>query len=75
MSADVVFGEGSFPGCLLIVFSRQRDVAGGGGGTGGGSWEGEGRKRVHTLSSLFHIKTFKVPTNPNTHRECSTLMT
>lgn len=49
MSADVVFGEGSFPGCHLIVFSRQRDE---------GSWEGEGGKREHTLCSLsLHIKT------------------
>ena len=49
MSADVAFAEGSFPGCLLIVFSRQRD---------GGSWEGEGGKREHTLWSLsLHIKT------------------
>ena len=49
MSADVVFAEGPFPGCLLIVFSRQRD---------GGSWEGEGGKREYTLWSLsLHIKT------------------
>ena len=47
MSADVVFGEGSFLGCLLIVFSRQRD---------GGSWEGEGGKREHTLVSFSSYK-------------------
>ena len=67
MSADVVFGEGSFLSCLLIVFSRQKD---------GGSWEGEGGKREHTLWSLsLHINTFKVPTDPNPHHGCSPLKT